>query len=121
LRRRPPRLVGTEAEPSEIWNDVGVISRRRAGVVTRTGWSSAFLRLDTPAFHEFSAEDALRLELIVRAATQAKILGRGRAAACEWNDVIELQEFGRWAAVPGFARECAPAAIALPHGALDLG
>jgi hypothetical protein len=71
--------------------------------------------------HEFRAKHLLRLVLIVTPTTQSDALDGCLAALGDWIDVIEFQEPPGSAAPTVLAHERALAAIALPHGAPNVG
>ena len=64
------------------------------------------------------SEDKLRLVLIVAAATEREVLGRGRSPERKRLDVMELQERALGAAMSIAGDERALAAVVLPHDAL---
>ena len=64
------------------------------------------------------SEDKLRLVLIVAAAPERQVLGRGRTAERIRLDVMELQERAFSATVTVWSDERALAAVVLPHHAL---
>src|SRR5262249_5985722 len=65
-------------------------------------------------------EQALCLELVVRAASETQVFHRGATAPGHGYFVIELQELPRLASMPVLAHERAATAIALPNLAFHL-
>src|SRR5262249_26311466 len=81
----------------------------------------ASLRLLPLVLHEARAERALGLVLIVGAAPEPEVVGRGSAAARHRHDVVVFQECSCFATVFVRTDVRAAAIVALPHSTLDVG
>src|SRR6267142_2690350 len=89
-------------------------------VVTIFGGSSLPCLLALP-FHEVHPEYALRLILVMRAASQSEIIHSRLPASRERDNVIELDESATPATAPGDADKGAATFVALPDRTSDRG
>src|SRR5205823_5937503 len=90
---------------------------RHALPSSRLGPRPGFFAL---GLHEPRTERLLGRVLVVRPAAEADAFDRGFAAARQLSNMIEFDLRAGFTAMTGLAHERAPAAVSLPHGALDV-